>query len=37
VFPGEDESKIDDEDDVSQCFVAIGGLDSEERLICFAL
>jgi hypothetical protein len=37
VFPDEDDSEIDDDNDVSQRSVAAGGLDSEERLIRFAL
>jgi hypothetical protein len=35
VFQDEDDSKIDD--DVSQRSMAVGGLDSEERLTRFAL
>jgi len=37
VFQDEDDLEIDNDDDVSQCSVAAGGMDSEERLIRFAL
>jgi hypothetical protein len=37
VFLDEDDSEIDDDNDVSRRFVAARGLDSEERLIRFAL